>query len=351
MAHVRIPLDRRRFIELLGAAGLVAQGSLLGLAASGCKPEGGDSGEDDERFYFAVISDVHLKDGALDSGNDEVLRQTVEILEDYEVPLEFVLVAGDLLDELPSDDADYYETNSDTALHQAEEILGGSALPFHIALGNHDYYLQGSAMENHITDDYAARESLLRDRLGLPAPWHAFEHQGIRFIALNSMQPDARVDWHPEACGSFGEEQLAWLEEQLADETPCVLYFHHPLATDVFVESGYSFIIPFEVPRDEGNYDKYEGTVYEGWTDPIYALLEAHAHHVMAIFVGHGHAWVTDTWAGIPIFEGDSVGNAFPGTFIEVDGEEQPMRYHIVEINLTQGSFAVYNRAWIPYSD
>jgi hypothetical protein len=25
------------------------------------------------------------------------------------------------------------------------------------------------------------------------------------------------------------------------------------------------------------------------------------------------------------------------------------MRYHIVEINLTRGSFAVYNRAWIPY--
>ena len=343
------PIDRRRFMELLGAAGLVAQSGILGLPLSGCGSKPDETGEDDERFYFAVISDVHLKDGSVDSGNDEVLTQTLEILEHYEVPVELILVAGDLLDDLPSDDADHYEQSEGTALHQAQEILDACSIPVHIAMGNHDYYLQGSSLENNLSDDYPAREALYQQALGMPAPWYAFEHNGIRFIALNSMQPDARAGWVPEACGSFGEEQLSWLEEQLADGTPCVLFFHHPLATDVFVDSGYSFIMPFEVPRAEGGYDKYEGTVYEGWTDPIYALLEQHADQVMAIFVGHGHAWVADDWAGIPVLEADSVGNAFPGTYIEVDGEEQPMRYHLIEVNLTQGSFSVYNRAWIPY--
>ncbi len=350
MSRGPLPVDRRRFIELLGAAGLVARGSLLGLPLAACKPDG-DTGDDDERFWFAVISDVHLKDATLDSGNDEVLVQTLEILEQYEVPVELILVAGDLIDDLPSDDPTHYDGAEGTALHQAEQILGDCSIPAHIAMGNHDYYLQGSALENNLTDDYPAREALYQQRLGMPGAWYAFEHRGIRFIALNSMQPDARVEWVPEACGSFGEEQLAWLEEQLADGTPCVLFFHHPLATDVFVESGYSFIMPFEVPRAEGNYDKYEGTVYEGWTDPIYGLLEEHAEHVLAVFVGHGHAWVSDTWAGIPVLEADSVGNAYPGTFIEVDGEEQPMRYHLVEVNLTQGSFAIHNRAWIPYNE
>jgi 3',5'-cyclic AMP phosphodiesterase CpdA len=342
-------LDRRRFLELLGASGLVLQGSIAGLSLGGCKPEGDDTGPQDELIYFAVISDTHLKADNLGSGNDEVLEQTLEILEEYEVPVDLVLVAGDLIDVLPSDDPAYYDANEGTALHEAQELLSGCSIPVHIAMGNHDYYLAGSSLENNLTDDYAAREALYQERLGMPAPWYAFEHRGIRFIALNSMQPDARVDWVPESCGSFGEEQLAWLEEQLADGTPCVLFFHHPLATDVFVESGYSFIIPFEVPRAEGNYEKYEGTVYEGWTDPIYAILEAHAEHIMGVFVGHGHAWVQDSWADIPVLEADSVGNAYPGTFIEVDGEEQPMRYHLVEINLTQGSFAIYNRAWIPY--
>ncbi len=344
-------LDRRRFLELLGASGLVAGGTIAGLPLTACDPSRDETGNDDEIFYVAVISDVHLKDASLDSGNDEVLVQTLEILENYEVPLSAILVAGDLIDDLPSDDPAHYETAEGTALQQAQEILGGCSIPVHVSMGNHDYYLQGSAMENHLTDDYPAREALYQEALGMPAPWYAVEINGIRFIALNSMQPDARVEWTPEACGSFGEEQLAWLEAQLADGTPTVLFFHHPLATDVFVESGYSFIIPFEVPRAEGNYDKYEDTVYDGWTDPIYAILEDHADSVMAIFVGHGHAWVADTWAGIPVLEADSVGNAFPGTFIEVDGEEQPMRYHIVEINLTRGSFDIYNRAWIPYPE
>jgi 3',5'-cyclic AMP phosphodiesterase CpdA len=327
MSQPPVNPDRRRFLEILGAAGLVMQGSLAGLPMLGCGPKddtGPGEDTDAERceggcFYFAVISDTHLKDESLDSNNDEVLAATLAILEGYEVPVELVLVAGDLLDDLPSDDPEHYAST------------------------------EGTALENNLTDDYPAREALYQQALGMPAPWYSFEHQGIRFIALNSMQPDDRVDWVPEACGSFGEEQLAWLAEQLADGTPCVLFFHHPLATDLFVESGYSAWIPFEVPRAEGNYEKYEGTPYEGWTDPIYALLEEHAAQVLAIFVGHGHAWVADSWAEIPVLEADSVGNSVYATSIEVDGEEQPLRYHLVEIDTARGTFSIYNRAWIPY--
>lgn len=345
-----VSLDRRRFLEILGAAGLVAQGSLMGLPLTGCKNGDNDTGTDDEVFYFAVMTDLHIKADP-EHHNREVMAETLGILEGYEVPVSFVLMSGDLVDDLPSDDPSYYETNDDTALHVLEAELAATSLPCHLVMGNHDYYDEGGGLDNHLTADFPGREQVYQQRLGMPAPWHSFEHQGVRFIGLNSMQQDPEADWTPGECGSFGPEQLAWLEDQLADGAPCFLYFHHPLATDAMVEAGLAMFAPFEVPRAEGGYDKYEGTEYEGWTDPIYAILAAHAEQVMAIFVGHGHWWCEDAFEGIPVMQGDSTGNSALQTSVGEDDDEQPMRYHLVEVNLTKGSFTIHNRAWIPYNE
>ena len=342
------PLDRRRFLELMGAAGLVAQGSLLGLA-SGCKRSGDDTADGDELFHFAVITDCHLR-GDPDHRNGQVMEQTLAILEDFEVPVSFVVITGDVVDELPSDDPEYYETEEDTAIGRLQDIIAGTSLPVHLAMGNHDYYMTDSSFDNGLTDDKPAREDLFQQLLDMPSPWYAFEEQGLRMLVLNSMQQDDRVDWVPETCGSFGEEQLSWIDEQLADGTPCFLFFHHPLALDAMIEHGMAVLWPFEVPRDEGGYDKYEDSEYDGWTDPIYDILEARAEGVLAVFTGHGHWFIEDSWAGIPVMMGDSVGNSVLQSAVETDGEEQPMRYHLVEVNLTRGTFAIYNRAWITYN-
>ncbi len=343
-----LPIERRQFLELMGAAGLVVQGSLLGLS-TGCKREAGDTGADDDVFHFAVITDTHLHADP-EHHNGEVLAETLAILEDFEVPVSFVVITGDVLDELPSDDPADYQGGEETALNRLQDILAGTSLPVHIVMGNHDYYLTDGSLDNGLTDDPSARELLYQQLLGMPAPFYAFEEQGVRFLALNSMQQDERVDWSPETCGSFGEDQLAWLEEQLTDGTPCFLFFHHPLALDTMVDTGLAVLWPFEVPRDEGNYDKYEGTEYDGWTDPIYDLLEQHADTVRAVFVGHGHWFLEDSWQGIPVMMGDSVGNSVLQTSVGEGDAEQPMRYHLVEVNLTQGTFAIFNRSWIQYN-
>ncbi|MBT3224379.1 MAG: hypothetical protein HN348_35375, partial [Proteobacteria bacterium] len=268
----------------------------------------------------------------------------------FEVSLDFVVMTGDLVDVLPSDELTYYDENDNTSIHQLKLLLDELDMPFHLALGNHDYYTDDGFLDSHTTPDKSARESLFQDQLDMPAPWYRFDHEGLGFIVLNSMQDDARVDWAPGRCGSFGEVQLAWLEEELKKGDPCFLFFHHPLALDVMVSAGAMAFFAFEVPRSEGDYEKYEDTVFEDWTDPIYDLLQEHADQVQGVFVGHGHWFVQDYFEGIPVMMTDSVGNSYQGTAIDVDGEDQPMRYHIVECNLTKNTMTIYNESHFIYN-
>ncbi len=331
-------MDRRRFLEALGASTLVLSGSFVPLSA--CNTEG-DTGEEGAPLLFAVLTDLHFQ-ARLDHVNNLTVQRSLEQVSALGVDL--VVLTGDLVDELPSDEPAYYEEHDDTALHRLEEALATVDVPVLMALGNHDYYMAEAGLDNHLTEDKPAREALLQARLGVPGPWYRQDHGGVAFYMLNSMQDDDRVDWSPGMCGSFGQEQLDWLEAQLADGVPAVLCFHHPLALDQAVAAGVSSYTCMEVPRDEGEYDKYEGEVYDGWTDPIYALIEAHADQIIATFVGHSHWWVHDEWAGVPVLMGDSTGNSVLMT--EVDGE--PMRYHLVAVWPEEGRLEVRNLEQIP---
>ena len=340
--------NRRQVVKGLGAGGLLLHSAALGLLTSCTEGEGGGEGED-EVLRFAVITDPHLKPDP-QHANNLVMAETVEILNAVEPPIELVLLTGDLLDDLPSDDSDYYDANDDTTLHQAAELLAGLTMPWLATMGNHDYYLAGGGILNDLTDDIPAREELLVDRLDLPGLWFRHDHRGIAFYGLNTMQTHTDAGWSPEGVGSFGEEQVAWLEQQLSDGEPAVLFFHHPLALDNAAGAGFSAALPFEVPRAEGEYEKYEGTEYEGWTDPIYPLLERFADQILAIFVGHGHWFVHDDLDGVPVMMTDSVGNSVLQTSLGEGDEAEPMRYHLVECNVTQATLAITNEDWFTYN-
>jgi len=354
MARTRdLPLPtRRRIIQALGASGLVVQGGALGLAA-GC---GGETDDDDSAggdettpIRFAVITDMHLKPD-VDHTNNQVMSETIQILNAMEPPIDFVLLTGDLIDELPSDDPTYYDENTDTALHRTQELLAELAMPWFAVLGNHDYYISGGGILNDLTDDLQARETLLLDQLALPGLWYRHDQGGIALYGLNTMQPHPDAGWTPEAVGSFGPEQVAWLQQQLSDGTPCVLFFHHPLALDNAAAAGFSAGMAFEVPRAEGDYTKYEGTEFEDWTDPIYAVLEQYADQILAVFVGHGHWFVLDELSGFPVMMTDSTGNSPLQTTVGQGDDAQPMRYHLVEIEGNLGALTVVNGEWFDYN-
>jgi 3',5'-cyclic AMP phosphodiesterase CpdA len=335
-------LDRRRFLRQTGK-GLLCIGlsPLLSRCGGDITAPRGDDRNPDENFAFAVISDTHLL-GDSDPLQHEVFGLTVEWLNGFSPALDLVVITGDVVDFLPSDDPAYYDENH-SALHRLQELTSGLRMPLHLVLGNHDYYTGGEILHGP-TQDKPARERLFMDRMGMPGPYYAFEHQGVKFYCLNSMQQDPSFDWSPNAVGIFGPEQVSWLADGLADGKPAFLFHHHPLATELTTGAGFSALIPFEVPRADGNFRKYQGTPLADYTDPIYQLLQSHRGQVKATFFGHAHLFLRDDYESASLFMTDSM--QFP-SHTEYDGK--PMRFHIVECRANTGAFTIHNAFMIHY--
>lgn len=335
-------LDRRRFLRRSGQGALLLGTWPLLSSCGGSETASDRPPQGGRDFLFAVISDTHMLQDP-NALQHLVFSVTAEILNAHDPAIDFVILTGDVVDELPSDDPAYYEQHADTELDQLQRLRSELSMPLHLVMGNHDYYTARGLIPIP-TPHREPRERLFMDRAGMPGPYHAFEHRGVKFCCLNSMQQDPAVAWEPNAVGTFGPEQVEWLRGELSDGMPAFLFQHHALATDVTTHAGISSWIPFEVPRAEGQFPKYALTPYRDYTDPIYDLLREHREQVRAVFFGHSHLFLHDHFEGIPLFMTDSM--KFPS---QSEYEGKPMRYHVIRCEAGTGSFTVCNAYMIPY--
>ena len=89
------------------------------------------------------------------------------------------------------------------------------------------------------TTCWSTTATLYRERYGKGtqgAGWYSFDHEGVHFVGLVNV-----VNLKAGGLGSLGDEQLEWLEEDLAGRrasTPIVVFAHIPLWT-VYPEWGW----------------------------------------------------------------------------------------------------------------
>jgi len=271
-----------------GAVGL-GLGLLLWLLVAGCtEPGRGGAGERDADaadaaadtdseealpapFVFAVLADTHVIDdlyvpgsenGALDNETILTTRENLAAVRDaingVWPAIELVLVAGDVFHNYPREQEDWsWYQEQHTRIDIAQELLAGFAMPVYPVPGNHDYAVP------EISREFSHR--LFQDKLGI-APYYAVEYRGFLFLACNSQLGET---WNPESAryntslGSFGHEQLRWVEAQLDRGLPTVLFWHHPYM---------SF-----ASEEEGGRDMLQ-------------LLKTH-DNVVQSFAGHAHHW------------------------------------------------------------
>jgi hypothetical protein len=262
--------------------------------------------------HFAVVSDTHMTGDPNDPLNrrfDTIARA----LAASSTPPERLFVTGDVIDDFLAV-KDYVQDWLDGAGDPVPVLvemrrLADTLLPGRIrfALGNHD---------NRFIDQFQGNEVPLAAWLrafegspSFPAPWYAEDIRGCRFVVLWSCEMATNHDDNDRP--TFGEEQLAWLREQLDDGLPTVVFWHH-------------WIGPWDDPS------------------PPPPLLQALANNPTAAdrvtFTGHSHDWRHHEWQGVRFYQTAAL-------------RDLPDAVHHVVCDGDAGTITVTNEDDIPYAD
>jgi predicted MPP superfamily phosphohydrolase len=165
--------------------------------------------------------------------NDSIMRtpdrlaQTVSEINAIDPPPSHVFVLGDVVHAAHHGTNFEWYTSGENAFTRASELLSGLNMPVHILWGNHDYEVACGGGEGHHSRSFS--HSLFSHFFGAN-PYGSVDAGGWRFVLLNS-QLGPTWDASSAQCatnmGSYGVDQLAWLDEQLAEGKPSIVMSHH----------------------------------------------------------------------------------------------------------------------------
>ena len=200
------------------------RGGLGALALGALSPEA-DARAAKAAFSFVHITDTHIQPelGAT-QGVDKAFRAIRSL---KEKPA-FGLVGGDLV----MDANAVPESRADLVYNLWKQEAAKLALPLHYSVGNHDAYGLGEASKDPAAAaaDPNFGKNLWKRRLGLTSTYSTFDHQGWRFVTLDSVRVTPAGDWG----GELDTAQIAWLDDLLRKTPktmPMVFLTHIPLLT------------------------------------------------------------------------------------------------------------------------
>lgn len=207
--HNHDGIDRRGFLKCMAWAGTGLLCSIDGgiLSSRVFGQESTREGTSD--LTFVQVSDSHI--GFDKPANHDVIgtfQTAVDRINALPDRPAFILHTGDLTQLAQSDQFDHVDQILKDAHTQTGQV-------FYVP-GEHDVVGDGG--------------KLYRDRYGKGTKgdgWYSFDIEGIHFIGLVNV-----LDIGTGGLGSLGEDQLAWLSDDLRavrNETPVVVFAHIPL--------------------------------------------------------------------------------------------------------------------------
>jgi Icc protein len=202
-------IDRRGFLECMAWAGT----GLLWVSTKGVVSSrpiaAAEAAEADARsFSFVQISDTHIGfKGQANGDAVATLQQVVDRVNALRPAPAFVLHTGD---QTHGQKAGAFET-------VAEVLKGMKTERVFYVPGEHDVFLDGGK-------EYFGRYGGgTVDGRG----WQSFDYKGTHFVGLVNV-----LSYKGEGAGALGEDQIAWLEKDLAplaSSTPVIVFAHVPL--------------------------------------------------------------------------------------------------------------------------
>ncbi len=213
MAH---DVDRRGFLKCMAWAGTGVVWAMEGGILRGKPLELLNTAAGAEDFQFVQISDSHI--GFSKEANNNVigtLQEAIAKINAQPKKPAFLLHTGDLT-----------HFSKPSEFDTLDQILksGVSAEVFRVP-GEHDVLNDNGAQ---FLQRYGAKTQ--------GAGWHSFDYKGVHFMGLVNV-----VNLKAGGLGSLGDEQLEWLEKDVAklgSSTPIVVFAHIPLWS-VYPEWGW----------------------------------------------------------------------------------------------------------------
>ena len=308
-------MDRRSFNAL--AARTLAASLAPGVRVERLWAEEVRAAAHPGKFYVALVADSHIIDDFYVKGsengvedNESILLTTPrltaarDLINSLHPAIEQVFLLGDYFHNYPSTDYDFYFAHT-TRLDNAKAITDGFRMPVHLGFGNHDYDVHRvpQAMSHRL---FAAKFNT--------EPYSVLDYKGYKFIHLNnflgSTQDNASPEFNP-GVGSLGEEQLHWLEAQLAQRKPTFVFIHYPLLQ----------VKPVEM-ADFG----------------LYPLLRKYEETIQCVMSGHLHKWF-------------DFGHTYGPQHIGMAATRyDPNAYMLLEVDTRAGTWTFLNRSLVEWS-
>jgi hypothetical protein len=190
---------RRDVLRLMGLGGLVFASGLPGCGTAAASP--GRARVED--FSFLQLSDTHWGfQGPPNPQADVTLEHAVATINSVDAMPDFLVFTGDLTHTTDDPGIRRERMKRFKEIVSALKVKDVRFLP-----GEHDASLdRGEAFREHFGE-----------------PTYAFDHTGVHFVALDNVSRPG---------GALGDEQLAWLEADLARfpaDAPVVVLAHRPL--------------------------------------------------------------------------------------------------------------------------
>ena len=315
--------DERKLMMRTSRNLLLLMSILCSISVAACNGSGTDSATDGDTeetpryFRFAVLADTHIIDdfyegpegSEIDTQTIFLTRQRLASVRDYinllDPAMEAVFIAGDYVHNYPSDQWDFYTENT-TRFDIAKQITDEFAMPVYPGMGNHDYDIPD------ISIDFTNR--LFKEKYGLD-PYYYVDIHGWRFIHINNFLGETMnplSENYNRDMGSFGRQQLEWLDDVLAEGKPSFIFLHYPLP--LIIREEFADI-------------------------SIQQLLLKYQETVQMIVAGHLHMWIDFGYDYGPLH------------WVMGSTRYDTNAYLLIEADTELNSFTVLNEACIEWFD
>lgn len=235
-------------------------------------------------FSFVHLTDTHIQP---ELGAKRGVHKALAAVKSLKEKPAFMLMGGDIVMDATKVPHNRAEMVYDLWREEAAQL----SMPVHYSIGNHDLSGIGAKVRSESMGSPDYGKGMWKRHTKQDATYHFFDHDGWRFIVLDSVGITPAGSWE----GVLDDAQLKWLDDLLrktGKEMPVVVLTHFPILTifGQYTEGTTTALTPGMIVKN--------GKAFRELTQ---------GYKVRAVFQGHTHVVENCSYLGTQYITGGAV--------------------------------------------